>query len=403
VTTERQHSGKHRVVLGDDLRSLAERYYGDADRWTRLWYANRAVLANRTTLTPGESLIIPAEHLLVPSSGSPGEEPDGIVGPDGLIDAPGPDRDAGDNADRGWSQPPPPRVTSAAASRLPRRPPRSARNPGRPVPATRRRSLGEVLEKVPTPVFSFAIVLLVLGVYALFNPEIRSSLNRPVQVRDLPGVATVDNGENEIRLRRGITRDQARAVLDRAFRLEGEWRMILGPSIVPIVRGGSINQPNDLYPQADLLVRIAADLPDATPQSITIGSDYKIAGTVLTPDQVIGTARALVDVLATDGNGMAIDQLRVTDRSGSRLILVPEHLAVTRTTEIDTTLHAVSRLADFAMIEFGERPRVVVRAPSKSEFVPTCRAAAEVFRELEVTIDLEVMSARGLPRTSPCP
>ncbi len=400
MTTERPNGGKHRVQLGDDLVSLAERYYGDAGRWTQLWYANRAALANRTALTPGESLIIPAEHLLSTGDVAPGEEPDGFIGPDGLIEAPEPDRSAASGVTRDWSQPPP-RATSVVSSWSSRRA-RSARTPGRP--AAQRRSLGEVLGKVPTAVYSIAVVLLAYGVFSIVSPLVEASqLSGPAQLRDLPGVATVDDAENEIRLRREITQSQARAVLDRAFYLEGEWRLILGPASVPIVRGGSIPEPNVLYPPVDLLVRIAADLPTAVPQSITIDGDYEIAASVDGPKQVIDTARALVHVLATDSNGMAINELRVTERTTSRSVVVPEHLAVTRTAELDTTLRTVAQLADFARVEFGERYRVVVRAPSESDFGRACAAAARAFDDHELPVDLEVARRSGQYDAVPCP
>lgn len=49
---------KHTVAQGDTLRSLAEKYYGDANKWTVIFDANRDKI-KRGVLQEGEELIVP--------------------------------------------------------------------------------------------------------------------------------------------------------------------------------------------------------------------------------------------------------------------------------------------------------------------------------------------------------
>ncbi|WP_152362987.1 LysM peptidoglycan-binding domain-containing protein [Microlunatus speluncae] len=50
----------HRVVAGDDLRSLARRYYGDSAQWRLIATANRGVVGDAERALPaGQELIIP--------------------------------------------------------------------------------------------------------------------------------------------------------------------------------------------------------------------------------------------------------------------------------------------------------------------------------------------------------
>jgi 5'-nucleotidase len=50
---------RHTVAEGDTLYDLAERYYGDGDRFTQLYRANRAVLNRPDRLAVGTVLVIP--------------------------------------------------------------------------------------------------------------------------------------------------------------------------------------------------------------------------------------------------------------------------------------------------------------------------------------------------------
>ena len=49
---------KHTVVKGDSLRSLAEKYYGDANKWTVIFEANQDKI-KRGVLKVGIELLIP--------------------------------------------------------------------------------------------------------------------------------------------------------------------------------------------------------------------------------------------------------------------------------------------------------------------------------------------------------
>ncbi len=50
---------KHKVVKGDTLRSLAEKYYKDPSLWGRIYNANFNIVANPDYLNPKEEIIIP--------------------------------------------------------------------------------------------------------------------------------------------------------------------------------------------------------------------------------------------------------------------------------------------------------------------------------------------------------
>jgi len=52
--------GKHHTVKeGDTLFSLAEQYYGDKDKFTTIYQANRLTLKTPDTLSAGTDLVIP--------------------------------------------------------------------------------------------------------------------------------------------------------------------------------------------------------------------------------------------------------------------------------------------------------------------------------------------------------
>jgi nucleoid-associated protein YgaU len=49
----------HTVQPGETLGRIAQRYYGDASRWQRIYEANRAVIPDPNALTVGTRLTIP--------------------------------------------------------------------------------------------------------------------------------------------------------------------------------------------------------------------------------------------------------------------------------------------------------------------------------------------------------
>jgi nucleoid-associated protein YgaU len=49
----------HVVVSGDSLSKIAEREYGDANLWPRIFEANRDLVKNPDLIYPGQKLTIP--------------------------------------------------------------------------------------------------------------------------------------------------------------------------------------------------------------------------------------------------------------------------------------------------------------------------------------------------------
>ena len=49
----------YEVVSGDSLSKIAKREYGDANKWERIYEANRDVLKNPDKIYPGQKLKIP--------------------------------------------------------------------------------------------------------------------------------------------------------------------------------------------------------------------------------------------------------------------------------------------------------------------------------------------------------
>ena len=50
------------VVKGDSLSKIAQRFYGDAAQWKRIYEANRDQIKNPDLIQPGWSLRIPARQ-----------------------------------------------------------------------------------------------------------------------------------------------------------------------------------------------------------------------------------------------------------------------------------------------------------------------------------------------------
>ena len=54
-----QATRRYTVQRGDTLSSIAQRFYGSAGDWNRLYAANRSVLRNPDMIFPGQVLTIP--------------------------------------------------------------------------------------------------------------------------------------------------------------------------------------------------------------------------------------------------------------------------------------------------------------------------------------------------------
>jgi nucleoid-associated protein YgaU len=51
---------RRRVESGGTLSAIAERYYGDANQWSRIFEANRDQFDNPDLIQPGQVLRLPA-------------------------------------------------------------------------------------------------------------------------------------------------------------------------------------------------------------------------------------------------------------------------------------------------------------------------------------------------------
>lgn len=50
------------VVAGDSLSKIAQREYGDASQWKRIYEANRSTISNPDLIHPGQVLNLPADR-----------------------------------------------------------------------------------------------------------------------------------------------------------------------------------------------------------------------------------------------------------------------------------------------------------------------------------------------------
>jgi nucleoid-associated protein YgaU len=55
------HGAKYTVRKGDTLSAIAQREYGDANAWRRIYDANRDQLDNPDVIHPGQELKLPAK------------------------------------------------------------------------------------------------------------------------------------------------------------------------------------------------------------------------------------------------------------------------------------------------------------------------------------------------------
>jgi nucleoid-associated protein YgaU len=68
---------KYKVVGGDSLSSIAQKFYGSADLWKVIYDANRQVIGS------DPNLIHPGTELTIPDRGTGGGDDDGDDGDDG--------------------------------------------------------------------------------------------------------------------------------------------------------------------------------------------------------------------------------------------------------------------------------------------------------------------------------
>jgi nucleoid-associated protein YgaU len=55
------HGAKYTVRKGDTLSAIAQREYGDANAWRRIYDANRDQIDNPDLIQPGQELTLPAK------------------------------------------------------------------------------------------------------------------------------------------------------------------------------------------------------------------------------------------------------------------------------------------------------------------------------------------------------
>ena len=53
-------SQTYEVVAGDSLSKIAKRHYGDANKWPRIYEANRDLIKDPNLIFPGQKIRIPA-------------------------------------------------------------------------------------------------------------------------------------------------------------------------------------------------------------------------------------------------------------------------------------------------------------------------------------------------------
>jgi nucleoid-associated protein YgaU len=54
-----QNQRRYTVKAGDTLSKISREFYGDAAQYTKIFYANRGVLWDPNTISPGQELVIP--------------------------------------------------------------------------------------------------------------------------------------------------------------------------------------------------------------------------------------------------------------------------------------------------------------------------------------------------------
>jgi nucleoid-associated protein YgaU len=54
-----QNQRRYTVKAGDTLSKISREFYGDATQYTRIFNANRGVLRDPNTISPGQELVIP--------------------------------------------------------------------------------------------------------------------------------------------------------------------------------------------------------------------------------------------------------------------------------------------------------------------------------------------------------
>jgi len=59
VSFDQPDGGRYTVVSGDTLSHIAKRFYGNANRWPRIFEANRDQLDDPDRIRPGQVLKIP--------------------------------------------------------------------------------------------------------------------------------------------------------------------------------------------------------------------------------------------------------------------------------------------------------------------------------------------------------
>ena len=77
---KKKKSLTHKVGKGDNLFSLAKKYYGDEEKWPKIYDANSSIIYDRNSIAKGSLLIIPDVEIL---ELKPDKEKDGITKRDG--------------------------------------------------------------------------------------------------------------------------------------------------------------------------------------------------------------------------------------------------------------------------------------------------------------------------------
>lgn len=62
IRTVKTSDRTYTVVKGDTLSNISLRYYGDANKYNRIYEANRSILKDADKIFPGQVLLIPANE-----------------------------------------------------------------------------------------------------------------------------------------------------------------------------------------------------------------------------------------------------------------------------------------------------------------------------------------------------
>lgn len=334
-----------------------------------------------------------------------GEEPDGIVGPDGEL-APHPRRPG----HRWPTLPPRPPAGPAPASPSTPPDPDPVQAGSKPAPASHRdwgppsylpepqRQPGRLAGMFRDNLWKFAGLLVAIPLFTVLGvQQCHSEQSGAAEIAELPGVTTVDSDQQRIVLSTTVTRDQARRVVDRAYGLQPGWQLVQDEVSMMIIKRKSIyTAPADLYPPLDVLLALGqADLNRFAAVQVDLQAipGIFVMAEVRTADQPVPAARELLDAMAD-----------VTSSRTRPLVVHADSSSITfdRLPAPKAALDALAELPEFARARFGEEHAVALRSTPK-DADRACRTAAKIFAAHRLDVRLTYVTEPGPnPAERPC-